>query len=130
MALIPNKRRRHTIVLCALAAGMFAFAFSLVPLYDAFCELTGLNGRTAEGAAELLELTRRAGGVEQARARALALADEAGIVIVIRRWQGPGFDGSEIGLAQRPIRNLPVSARLVLNPPPTDAGGLIDVEPL
>ena len=50
MALIPNKRRRHTIVLCALAAGMFAFAFSLVPLYDAFCELTGLNGRTAERA--------------------------------------------------------------------------------
>ncbi len=50
MARIQNKRRTHTIVLCALAAGMFGFAFSLVPLYDVFCELTGLNGRTAERA--------------------------------------------------------------------------------
>jgi len=27
--------------------GMFAFAFALVPLYDTFCDLTGLNGRTS-----------------------------------------------------------------------------------
>jgi|TARA_B100001059_G_C17839249_1_gene590737 cytochrome c oxidase assembly protein subunit 11 len=27
-------------------AGMFAFGFALVPLYDAFCEVTGFNGRT------------------------------------------------------------------------------------
>lgn len=26
---------------------MFAFAFALVPLYDTFCDLTGLNGRTS-----------------------------------------------------------------------------------
>jgi cytochrome c oxidase assembly protein subunit 11 len=39
--------RRHVIVLLALAAGMFGFAFALVPLYETFCELTGLNGRTA-----------------------------------------------------------------------------------
>ena len=32
--------------LVALAAGTFAFAFALVPLYDAFCELTGFGGRT------------------------------------------------------------------------------------
>lgn len=32
--------------LVAMTAGMFAFAFSLVPLYDAFCELTGFGGRT------------------------------------------------------------------------------------
>ena len=25
--------------------GMFAFAFALVPLYDVFCEVTGLNGK-------------------------------------------------------------------------------------
>ena len=34
-------------MLVALAVGMLGFAFALVPLYDAFCELTGLNGRTA-----------------------------------------------------------------------------------
>lgn len=42
---IDKKGRKHAIVLLALAAGMFGFAFALVPLYDAFCELTGLNGR-------------------------------------------------------------------------------------
>jgi octaprenyl-diphosphate synthase len=37
----------------------------------------GDTGMSAEAAAQLLELTRGAGGVERARARALALADEA-----------------------------------------------------
>jgi cytochrome c oxidase assembly protein subunit 11 len=32
--------------LLGLALGMFAFGFLLVPLYDAFCEITGLGGRT------------------------------------------------------------------------------------
>ena len=32
--------------LVALAAGTFGFAFALVPLYDAFCEITGFGGRT------------------------------------------------------------------------------------
>ncbi|HJL96356.1 MAG TPA: cytochrome c oxidase assembly protein [SAR86 cluster bacterium] len=31
--------------LTTLAVGMFAFAFVLVPLYDVFCEITGLNGK-------------------------------------------------------------------------------------
>lgn len=44
---LDKKGRKHAIVLLALAAGMFGFAFALVPLYDAFCELTGLNGRTS-----------------------------------------------------------------------------------
>jgi cytochrome c oxidase assembly protein subunit 11 len=39
--------RRHVLALLALAVGMFGFAFALVPLYETFCELTGLNGRTA-----------------------------------------------------------------------------------
>ncbi|WP_346798132.1 cytochrome c oxidase assembly protein [Halomonas sp. Bachu 37] len=29
----------------AALAGMFAFAFALVPLYDVFCQITGLNGK-------------------------------------------------------------------------------------
>ena len=28
--------------------GMFGFGFALVPLYDVFCDLTGLNGKTGE----------------------------------------------------------------------------------
>jgi len=29
-----------------VVAGMFCFGFALVPLYDVFCEYTGLNGKT------------------------------------------------------------------------------------
>lgn len=37
--------RRGALPLALLVAAMFAFAFALVPLYDAFCRLTGVNGR-------------------------------------------------------------------------------------
>ncbi len=30
----------------ASVVGMFAFGFALVPLYDVFCEITGINGKT------------------------------------------------------------------------------------
>ncbi|MEZ5558566.1 MAG: cytochrome c oxidase assembly protein [Pseudomonadales bacterium] len=32
--------------LCLIVVGMFGFGFALVPLYDMFCEATGLGGRT------------------------------------------------------------------------------------
>ena len=41
--------------LVGLTAGMFAFTFSLVPLYDAFCEITGLGGRTNDTAVQVTE---------------------------------------------------------------------------
>ena len=41
--------------LLALAVGMFAFGFALVPLYDAFCEVTGFGGRTNTKAAVAVE---------------------------------------------------------------------------
>jgi cytochrome c oxidase assembly protein subunit 11 len=34
-----------------LVAGMFCFAFALVPLYDVFCKVTGLNGKPSNEAA-------------------------------------------------------------------------------
>ncbi len=48
----PNNSGKHALALLVAAAGMFAFGFALVPLYETFCELTGLNGRTAAGARE------------------------------------------------------------------------------
>lgn len=38
--------------LCVIAIAMFGFGYALVPLYDVFCEVTGLNGKTGEIAAE------------------------------------------------------------------------------
>ena len=32
---------------------MFGFGFAMVPLYDVFCDITGLNGKTSDVAAQL-----------------------------------------------------------------------------
>ncbi|WP_386077718.1 cytochrome c oxidase assembly protein [Vreelandella sp. F11] len=37
--------RRTVIRTVAVLVGMFGFAFALVPLYDVFCQITGLNGK-------------------------------------------------------------------------------------
>ena len=42
-----NIQRKHVALLFSLAVGMFGFAYALVPLYQVFCELTGLNGKTS-----------------------------------------------------------------------------------
>lgn len=39
-----HKRLVSTLVL--VVVGMFGFGFALVPLYDVFCEITGINGKT------------------------------------------------------------------------------------
>lgn len=51
----PNDNRSLSLRLAGLAAGMFAFGFALVPLYDVFCELTGFGGRTNETAVVMTE---------------------------------------------------------------------------
>lgn len=43
--------RALTLRLLALAVGMFAFGFALVPIYDVFCEITGFGGKTNTTAA-------------------------------------------------------------------------------
>jgi len=44
-----NKKVLSKLVL--IVFGMFGFGFALVPLYDVFCDITGLNGKTNESAA-------------------------------------------------------------------------------
>lgn len=41
-----NPIRRTVAKLCLIVVGMSAFGFALVPLYDLFCDITGLGGRT------------------------------------------------------------------------------------
>jgi cytochrome c oxidase assembly protein subunit 11 len=47
----------------ATAVAMFGFGYALVPLYDVFCEITGLNGKTgvisAAEAAGVVDSTRK-----------------------------------------------------------------------
>lgn len=46
---VPS-HRKLVKKLIAVVALSFAFGFAMVPLYDAFCYVTGLNGKTAGGA--------------------------------------------------------------------------------
>lgn len=41
--------------LAVMVAAMFGFGYLLVPAYDVFCEITGLNGKTAMTAAAVVE---------------------------------------------------------------------------
>ncbi len=51
-----HQQKKHTLLLLGLAVGMFGFAFALVPLYQVFCEITGLNGKTSGQAALIAEI--------------------------------------------------------------------------
>ncbi len=51
-----NSPGRQFALLSLLAVGMFGFAFALVPLYEIFCEITGLNGRTSGEAASVAQI--------------------------------------------------------------------------
>ena len=44
-----NNPAKRTLKYLSLAVfGMFFFSFALVPLYDVFCEVTGLNGKISQ----------------------------------------------------------------------------------
>lgn len=46
---------RTSVKVGAVALGMFAFGYALVPLYDVICEVTGLNGKTGRAEARTVE---------------------------------------------------------------------------
>lgn len=51
-----SKNKTKTVKkLMLIVFGMFGFGFALVPLYDVFCDITGLNGKTATTAASVNE---------------------------------------------------------------------------
>ena len=43
---LAQKNKKLMVKLSSVIMLMFGFGFALVPLYDVFCEVTGLNGRT------------------------------------------------------------------------------------
>lgn len=46
----PQRRNKLIVRLLAGVVGAFAFSYALVPLYDVFCDITGLGGRTNDSA--------------------------------------------------------------------------------
>tara|TARA_R110001592_G_scaffold91754_4_gene268284 strand:- start:21995 stop:22537 length:543 start_codon:yes stop_codon:yes gene_type:complete len=60
----PENKKTKKIVskLLIVVIAMFGFGFALVPLYDVFCDITGLNGKTATEAAQANE-----GGIDITR---------------------------------------------------------------
>lgn len=42
---LARKNKRLIVKLFSIIGVMFCFGFALVPLYDVFCEITGINGR-------------------------------------------------------------------------------------
>lgn len=46
-----QQNNKTVLKLLGIVVGMFGFGFALVPLYDVFCDLTGINGKTSEVAA-------------------------------------------------------------------------------
>lgn len=43
---LTKSNRKLVVRLLGMVAGMFVFAYALVPLYDVFCDITGINGKT------------------------------------------------------------------------------------
>jgi cytochrome c oxidase assembly protein subunit 11 len=57
--LLATKHRKVLRSAVLVVLGMFGFGFALVPLYDVFCEVTGLNGKT-QGRVEEATVARQA----------------------------------------------------------------------
>jgi cytochrome c oxidase assembly protein subunit 11 len=57
-----NNNNKTVKKLLLVVVAMFGFGFALVPLYDVFCDITGLNGKTNNTAA-----TYEANGVDKSR---------------------------------------------------------------
>lgn len=55
----PENQAPHSRLirrLLMVVAGMFGFVFAMVPLYNVFCDLTGLNGKTSGVRAEVVDV--------------------------------------------------------------------------
>ena len=60
-----KENTRLVLKLASLCAAMFVFGFALVPLYDVFCAITGLGGKTDAQAAQVAELPAAPAGSQR-----------------------------------------------------------------
>lgn len=74
----PEKDIARTVrKLMLVVVLMFGFGFGLVPLYDVFCELTGLNGKTDGVRYEYKENAHRVDSTRQVNIQFLAVNNES-----------------------------------------------------
>ena len=64
-----NSTGKLVAKLAITVLGMFGFGFAMVPLYDVFCQVTGMNGKT--GGKVAYEVTTADVDVERTRAPGL-----------------------------------------------------------
>ena len=83
--------RSLSVRLLLMAAGMFAFGFALVPLYDVFCDITGFGGRTNTTPAA-------ASASEPAAERAIKLE----FVTTVNEYAPWEFRSAEAGMTVQP----------------------------
>lgn len=119
---VDEANRRLVRRLVLLAAGMFGFGFALVPLYDVFCEITGLNGKidTSERA---VAAPARVDTSRTVRLELLAQVQAPAAVAVAAHRPFLEVHPGELRVARFEVRNLtdePVVVRAV----PSVAPGL------
>ncbi len=116
-----NRRLVRRLVL--VTAAMFGFGFALVPLYDVFCEITGLNGKVDLDPAAALPAGVRVDTARTLRMELVAQAP-AGAAVSIRPLRPKlTLHPGELRVARFELRNLadrPVIVRAV----PSVAPGL------
>ena len=76
MAEARNNQRKQVALLSLLAVAMFGFAFALVPLYQIFCEVTGLNGKTDGRAATATPISSLQDSNREVKIQFLARVDK------------------------------------------------------
>jgi cytochrome c oxidase assembly protein subunit 11 len=80
-------KKLSPLKLSLVPVAMFGFGFAMIPLYDIFCEVTGLNGKNFQ----ILEAGQLNSGVQQATLKFLADADSRD------QWQfSPEFKSLEL----------------------------------
>ena len=52
---VNHANRRLVARLLVVLVAMFGFGYALVPIYDVFCEITGINGKTGTARAESID---------------------------------------------------------------------------
>lgn len=55
---LAKSNKRLVGILSLITLAMFGFGFALVPLYNLFCDITGLNGKTGVADARAVETSR------------------------------------------------------------------------